>query len=320
MTAQQKEDRWVQVKGKIGPIDDLSMGKSLRRSAKTGQVDMVQTLLDNGADVNARDRQGTTAVMEASEGGHLQLLDLLEERGADFAAKDSLGDGALGFGCWGLQSLIVPGLLELGLTFTDSNYVDSTPMHHYAEGPFNQDFHDVMMAHALPEQLSSSQLAELLKFDVLSEGTPMMKGILNIMDTAQKKDAINSLNYAVPIYALHQASFEGSVEKLGILLDAGGKIDLRSEKISSPLVCAASMGHMEPVQFLAKKGAKLEYSMPDGTKENAIDAGKNYSEVQHWLRDFYKDKEQVQESVCRGSDQKVSLGTTKGDISEAAGG
>ena len=286
MTAKQNEDRWLQVKGNIGPMDDLSLGKALRRFAKFGQADMVQIMLDNGADVNARSRKGATAVMNASKGGHLEVLDLLKDRGADFAAKDIQGDSALAFACEGLKVLVVPGLLELGLTFTDSNFLDLTPLHIYVLQSFNKDFHDTVMAHTIPARLSSVQLSRLLYFGMHNKVTDILKWILSIMDTAQREDVINNLNYAYPSFALHQASFEGSVEKLEILLDAGGEIDLTSEKISPPLACAASMGRMEAVQFLAKKGAKFEYSMPDGTKENAIDAANNYQKVQECMSDF----------------------------------
>ena len=318
MTAKRREERCLQVKGNIVPNDHSSMGKNLRRFAKFGQADMIQILLDNGADVNARSRKGTTAVMKASSGGHLEVLDLLKDRGADFAAKNSDGDSALNFACQGLQSLVVPGLLELGLTFTDSSFTDWTPLHEYAYYlqcvPFNEDFHDLVTAHAIPINFSSSQLSRLLYHG--DRRLPMLKWILSIMDTAQKKDAINNLNYAHPSFALHHASFEGSVEKLDMLLDAGGEIDLRSEKISPPLACAASMGRMEAVQFLAKKGAKFEYSMPDGTKENAIDAAKNYPKVQEWMRDFCKEKEQGAGSECGGLDQRASLGTIGEEIPE----
>ena len=319
VTAQKNEDKLLQMKGEIGPIDLLSMGRSLHRSAEVGLVDMVQTLLDNGADVNSRSAQRTTAAMRASRGGHLEVLDLLKMRGANFKARDSEGKSALTYACTGLKSLVVPGLLELGLKFTEASYYDATPLHDCVLGRFNQEFHDVVMAHTIPNELSSYQLAKLLNYGSLSEDATMIKWILSLMDTAQKKDAINNVNYAVPSFALHQASFEGSVEKLEILLDAGGEIDLRNEKIDPPLACAASMDRMEAVQFLAKKGASFEYSMPDGTKGNAIDAAKNYPKIQQWMRDFYEDKKQGMEAECADSDERGSLGTIEGDVSEAAG-
>ena len=320
MTAKQDEGR-LQISGNIGSSDNLSLGKALRRVAKLGKADIVEILLNNGADVNARSRKGTTAVMNASIGGHIEVLDLLKDRGADFAARNSTGDSALVFACLGLKSLVVPGLLELGLTFTELSFTGWTPLHEYAARlhtvPFNEDFHDVVTAHATLTQLSLSQLSRLLYQG--SSSTPMVKWILSVMDTAQKKDAINNLNYVYPSFALHQACFEGSVEKLEILLDAGGEIDLSNEKISPPLACAAFMGRMEAVQFLAKKGAKVEYSMPDGTKENAIDAAKNYPKAQRWMRDFYEEKERFLEPERASPDQKASLGTIEEGISEAGG-
>ena len=321
MTAKQNEDRWAQVKGDIGPIDDLSLGKALRRFSKLGQAEVVEILLDHGVDVNCRSRKGTTPVMKASKGGHLEVLDLLKDRGADFAAKDREGESALDFACYGLKTLVVPGLLELGLKFTDSSFTGWTPLHSYAFASkwksFDQDFHDFVMAHAIPTQLSPSQLSRLLWYG--GRRLPMLEWILSSLDIAQKKDAINNLNYAQPSFALHQASFEGSVEKLELLLDAGGEIDLRNEKISPPLACAASMGRMEAVQFLAKKGAKFEYSMPDGTTETAVDAAKNYPKVQQWMREFCEEREQGMESERAGSNQRAVLGTIEGDISGAGG-
>ena len=51
-----------------------------------------QALLDAGADVNARERSGRTALHAAAAKGYSDVVKLLVERGADVAAKDI--DGA----------------------------------------------------------------------------------------------------------------------------------------------------------------------------------------------------------------------------------
>ena len=107
---------------------------------------------------------------------------------------------------------------------------------------------------------------------------------------------------------------------LDMLLDASAEIDLRSEKISSPLACAATMGRMEAVQLLAKRGARLELIMPDGTNQSAIDAAKNDPKIQQWLRSFYQGKEQGLESDCVNSDQEMApVSTVDTKHSEVAG-
>ena len=42
-----------------------------------GRLDLAQLLLDAGADVNVQDEDGSTALMCASEHGHVELVQLL---------------------------------------------------------------------------------------------------------------------------------------------------------------------------------------------------------------------------------------------------
>ena len=58
-------------------------------------VDMVSLLLKNGADVNAKSDDNTTALMVASDKGHTRVVSLLLQNGADVNPKDIWGDTAL---------------------------------------------------------------------------------------------------------------------------------------------------------------------------------------------------------------------------------
>lgn len=60
-----------------------------------GQGAIARLLVDKGADVNAKDGKGHTALMLASERGYLELARLLVDRGADVNAKDERGRTAL---------------------------------------------------------------------------------------------------------------------------------------------------------------------------------------------------------------------------------
>jgi len=68
------------------------MTPAFRGAARYGDVERLRALLDNGSDVNARDRYHQTALMLAAQGGHAGVVRLLVERGADLdvAAKFSL--------------------------------------------------------------------------------------------------------------------------------------------------------------------------------------------------------------------------------------
>lgn len=56
-----------------------------------GRVAMVKLLLSSGADVNAQDREGSTALMCASEHGHTHIVRLLLETGlCDLGLSDKV--------------------------------------------------------------------------------------------------------------------------------------------------------------------------------------------------------------------------------------
>lgn len=58
-------------------------------AVRNGDLATTTALLDQGADVNAKFRYGTTALFKASERGHLEIVKLLLARGADVTVKDT---------------------------------------------------------------------------------------------------------------------------------------------------------------------------------------------------------------------------------------
>lgn len=54
-------------------------------------VDVVRMLLDGGANINAKDGDGWTALMKAAQAGHPDMVRLLMQRGADMSVADSNG-------------------------------------------------------------------------------------------------------------------------------------------------------------------------------------------------------------------------------------
>ena len=66
-------------------------GAALRRAAESGDVDGLQALLDGGADINARDASGRTALMLATLTDQTGSVAALLNRGADPNAADASG-------------------------------------------------------------------------------------------------------------------------------------------------------------------------------------------------------------------------------------
>lgn len=67
----------------------------LMMSTLKGHTDTVRVLLNQGADINARDYFGSTALIIAAENGHSEIVKLLLDKGADVNAKDNFGTTSL---------------------------------------------------------------------------------------------------------------------------------------------------------------------------------------------------------------------------------
>jgi ankyrin repeat protein len=80
-------------------VDRRGISAALVTLARWGDVDAVRLLLDHGADVNARDADGRTVLMLASNSDTLSLdvVRMLIARGADVNAQTPSGDTASGF-------------------------------------------------------------------------------------------------------------------------------------------------------------------------------------------------------------------------------
>ena len=66
-----------------------NLNEQLFEAARAGDAALVASLLDKGADVNAKFRYGTTALFKAAERGHTDVVKLLLARGADVTIKDT---------------------------------------------------------------------------------------------------------------------------------------------------------------------------------------------------------------------------------------
>jgi ankyrin repeat protein len=79
---------------------DATLDEKFVRAAKTRDVALVKSLLEKGANVNAKDGDGTPALMLAARKQNKDVVRLLLEKGADVNAKDKEGRTALELADW----------------------------------------------------------------------------------------------------------------------------------------------------------------------------------------------------------------------------
>jgi ankyrin repeat protein len=81
----------------LSMISNVAFGQSSKtelndkfwEAVRQGDLATVTSLLDQGADVNAKFRYGATALFKAAERGHTEIVKLLLARGADVTVKDT---------------------------------------------------------------------------------------------------------------------------------------------------------------------------------------------------------------------------------------
>ncbi len=76
------------------------MSEQLIEAIRSNDAGRVGALLNQGADANARDAYGATALMLAAHAGNLEIVNLLLAAGAEVDAKDELGWTALMKACY----------------------------------------------------------------------------------------------------------------------------------------------------------------------------------------------------------------------------
>lgn len=103
------------------------LNAQLLLSARDGDQDNVQELLNQGVDVNHADQGGHTALIWAIKSQHLEIIDLLITRGADINTTDKRGGTALSWAALTGNQDCVRLLIKKGANIDQANNNLNTP-------------------------------------------------------------------------------------------------------------------------------------------------------------------------------------------------
>jgi hypothetical protein len=97
----------------LGQSTKQELNDKFWEAVRRGDLAATTALLDQGADVNAKFRYGTTALFKAAERGHVEIVKLLLARGADATVKDTFyGATAMSWALDGDHLEVVTVLLQ----------------------------------------------------------------------------------------------------------------------------------------------------------------------------------------------------------------
>ena len=134
----------------LGSLHTTRMTKDWQDATSSGDTERVGSLLDAGAPINALDRHGQTALMNAAHKGHAEVVRLLAKRGADLNHAAKYGLTALMLAVIADHPDVVRVLVDAGAHITLRGSPNTTP------------FYD-KTALELAEQMKRTRCAEILQ-------------------------------------------------------------------------------------------------------------------------------------------------------------
>ncbi|MBN2858477.1 MAG: ankyrin repeat domain-containing protein, partial [Candidatus Delongbacteria bacterium] len=101
----------------------------LNYAALEGKTDIVKYLVDKGADINTRDREGSIPLQNAAIKGYFEIVKILVENGSDVNYKDYNDVTPLHFACMSGNLEMIKFLESKGANLKGVNSNGNTPLH-----------------------------------------------------------------------------------------------------------------------------------------------------------------------------------------------
>jgi ankyrin repeat protein len=95
-------------------MDKEILNKEFLNACESGNLPKILELLKNGADLEAKNKRGDTALMLTALNGHKEVAEFFIENGADLEAKNKLGDTALMYAAENGYEKVVELLIDNG--------------------------------------------------------------------------------------------------------------------------------------------------------------------------------------------------------------
>ena len=255
---------------------DSDGGTALFNAAQEGNVEVVQTLLAHGANVSATVSDGRTALVIAAQFGSVEVVQTLLAHGANVSATDGHGWTALFVAAEKGNVEVVQTLLAHGANVNATDSDGGTALVIAAQGG-NVEVVQTLLAHGANVSATDSDGWTGL-FVAAEEGN--VEVVQTLLAHGANVNATNSDGWT----ALSFAAQGGSVEVVQTLLAHGANVSATDGHGCTALFVAAEKGNVEVVQTLLAHGANVNATDSDGGTALVIAAqGGNVEVVQTLL-------------------------------------
>jgi len=222
---------------------------SLHGALQLGNLARVKALLEQGADVNAKDKQGKTALFYAVENNHKDIVELLIAKGADVNAKEDGGYTPLYYAFWSKNKDLITLLISKGAAVNVVPEGDF-PLIYFAV--WNKDLDTVKLL-----------VAKGAKFDVkiLEDRTAFRYAV----GQGSRDIAEFFVSKGIDASTFHVAAGTGDLARVRNHIEQGADVNTQDELGWTPLYWAASLGQTEVARLLIDKGADVRTAATDGS-------------------------------------------------------
>lgn len=254
-----------------------------------GQIEAAELLLQHGADIHGRNRDGNTALHVAVFLGRAKIAELLIKNGADVEIKN--GDGATSIDMlavpWEMTELISK---PLGVKLEQEQV---------AAGK-------AKIAEML--KVKSPLQSQVVTYDIW---TAAFTGNTEALKQALVNSAdLNAKNPQSGATLLTTAAVMGHTKAVAMLLEHGADINARSNDGGTALHAAAFFGNAETVKLLLEKGADTTLKNNDGT--TPLDATRVDWQLTQFIAGILQiEVDEVEVKVGRAEVAKLLIGQKK---------
>jgi len=201
---------------------------SLHLASASGSVEVTRFLIEHGADVTVQDEDGLTPLHQASKSGHVDLARLLVEHGADPSARNKDGSTPLHNAVESGNVEIAHFLVEHGADATARNEYGETPLHWVPNCEVARLLVELGAEVTAKDKLGSTPLHR-------AAGFGDVKVALFLVEHGADATAQDESGWT----PLHWASEWANVEVACFLIEHGADATAKDESGSTPLHCVS---------------------------------------------------------------------------------